>query len=47
MNKVRYGEEDEIANLIEYLTNTTVREWEVFTLIMVKELSRKVRNFNH
>ena len=27
LNKVRIGEEEEIGNLVDYLANTTVKEW--------------------
>lgn len=27
INRVRVGEEEEITNLLDYLTNSTVREW--------------------
>ena len=27
INKLRIGEEQEVSNLIEYLTNASVREW--------------------
>ena len=27
INRVRIGEENEVLNLVDYLTNTTVREW--------------------
>lgn len=47
MNKLRHGEEYEIKNMIDYLSNTTVKEWRTFIKIARVISNHLLKNFGN